>query len=160
MRFRHSLAIAAVLSAALAAGASAQQQKKPATQKKATTHATTHAATAKTVAAMKPAATTKAAAPVKAAPAAKAHAAPVAAVNRIPAMSESKPGLLKQAKVTPDNARAAALKDVAGRITRQRIEERGGKLVYAFWIRPDKAARSRTVLVDANTGAVVKGKMQ
>ncbi|MBX6365517.1 MAG: PepSY domain-containing protein [Gemmatimonadetes bacterium] len=130
MQFRYALAIAALLSGALAAGASAQQPQKQSTV------------------AAKPAAT----APAQG----KAHASHATATSHAPSITEAKPGLLKQATVTPEAARATAEKEVQGRLVRQRIEERGGKLVYAFWIRPAKATHSTTVLVDAKTGQVVK----
>ena len=72
-------------------------------------------------------------------------------------IKEEKPGLLAQATVTPDSARAVALRAVAkgGKIAAAEIEEEGGKLVYSFDIKIPKKKGIDEVLVDAKTGKVV-----
>lgn len=71
-------------------------------------------------------------------------------------VKEEKPGLLARAKVTPDSARAIALRAVAkgGKIAAAEIEEEGGKLVYSFDIKIPRKKGIDEVLVDAMTGKV------
>ena len=71
-------------------------------------------------------------------------------------IKEEKPGLLARAKVTPDSARATALRAVAkgGKIAAAEIEEEGGKLVYSFDIKIPRKKGIDEVLVDAMTGKV------
>ena len=72
-------------------------------------------------------------------------------------IKEEKPGLLARATVTPDSARAIALRAVAkgGKIAAAEIEEEGGKLVYSFDITIPRKKGIDEVLVDARTGKVV-----
>ena len=71
-------------------------------------------------------------------------------------IKEEKPGLLARAQVTPDSARAIALRAVAkgGKIASAEIEEEGGKLVYSFDIKIPRKKGIDEVLVDAMTGEV------
>lgn len=72
-------------------------------------------------------------------------------------IKEEKPGLLARATVTPDSARAIALRAVAtgSRIRAAEIEEEDGKLVYSFDIKVPKKKGIDEVLVDAASGKVV-----
>lgn len=83
-------------------------------------------------------------------------AATVAAQQTAQGMKEEKPGLLAQAKITPDSARAVALARVAnGTIREQEIEVEHGRLVYSFDIAQPNRPGVEEVLVDATTGRVV-----
>jgi hypothetical protein len=62
--------------------------------------------------------------------------------------------LLKQATVTPDQARETAQAAVAGDIEEEELEKEHGKLVFSFDIRNAKGTITE-VQVDAKTGAVV-----
>lgn len=64
------------------------------------------------------------------------------------------PKLLKQATVTPDQARQTAQATAAGNIEEEELEKEHGKLVYSFDIRNTKGTITE-VQVDAKTGAVV-----
>ena len=69
------------------------------------------------------------------------------------------PKLAKQAKITMDEARATALKQVAGKIEGEELEKEGGKLLYSFDIRTDKGTITE-VQVDAKTGKVLSAKQE
>ncbi len=71
-------------------------------------------------------------------------------------MKEEKPGLLKQATITPDEARKTALAQVRnGSIAEEEIEMEDGKLAYSFDIKVPGQTGIEEVLVDAKTGAVI-----
>jgi len=75
------------------------------------------------------------------------------------AMKEAKPGLLAQAKIKPDSARAIALARVpSGNVHMQEIERERGRLVYSFDVAQANKSGYQEVLVDANTGRVVSVK--
>ena len=57
-------------------------------------------------------------------------------------------------KVTAEQAKAAALKSVAGRVTSVDIEKKKGKYVYVVEIRT-RAGAEKDVLVDIDTGQVL-----
>jgi uncharacterized membrane protein YkoI len=62
--------------------------------------------------------------------------------------------LLKQATVTPDQARQTAQATVSGDIEEEELEKEHGKLVFSFDIRNAKGTITE-VQIDAKTGAVV-----
>ena len=69
---------------------------------------------------------------------------------------EQKPGLLKQAKITPDAAEATALAQVpGGKVAAREIETEKGVLVYSFDLKEAGKEGYQEVTVDATTGAVV-----
>ena len=71
-------------------------------------------------------------------------------------VKEQKPGLLKQAKITPQAAEATAAAQVpGGKVTHREIENEKGVLVYAFDLKETGKAGYQEVTVDATTGAVV-----
>ena len=75
-------------------------------------------------------------------------------------MKEAKPGLLKKAKITSENAAATAQALVPkGKLAGAEIEEENGKLVYSFEFKTDGKTGSDEVLVDALTGKQV-GKVE
>lgn len=75
------------------------------------------------------------------------------------AMKEAKPGLLAQAKIKPDSARAVALARVPNStVHMQEIERARGRLVYSFDLAQPNKAGYQEVLVDARSGKVVSVK--
>lgn len=71
-------------------------------------------------------------------------------------MKEEKPGLLKQATVTPDSARRMALALVpTGRIKSEEIEVEDGRLAYSFDITVPGKRGVEEILIDARTGVVI-----
>ena len=71
-------------------------------------------------------------------------------------IKEAEPGLLAQAKITPDVARTTALGRVKGGVIKsEEIEMEGGKLVFSFDVKVPGKSGIQEVLVDAITGAVV-----
>ncbi len=78
------------------------------------------------------------------------------ATSTTPQVKEAKPGLLRQATITPEAATRTAMQQVTnGQIQEAEIEQEHGKLVYSY----DLKVRGKTgideVLVDAKTGALV-----
>ena len=72
-------------------------------------------------------------------------------------VKEEHPGLLSQAKVTPDSARRVALARVAGgKIQSGEIENEDGMLIYSFDIKVQGKEGIEEVHVNAMTGAFVK----
>ncbi len=72
-------------------------------------------------------------------------------------VSEEKPGMLKQAKVTPEAALATAQAKVpGGTLKESEIEKEDGKLVFVFSFTQKGKKGEDEVLVDAMTGALVK----
>jgi hypothetical protein len=69
-------------------------------------------------------------------------------------VTEARPGLLAQARVGAAAARRAALAGARGTVVSQRIEKRGGRLLYLIRLQPARGP-ARNVFVDAGTGAVV-----
>ncbi len=71
-------------------------------------------------------------------------------------IKEEKPGLLKQAKITPDAAEATAMTQVpGGKVAAREIETEKGVLVYSFDVKETGKEGYQEVTVDATTGAVV-----
>ncbi len=72
-------------------------------------------------------------------------------------VTEEKPGLLKQAKISADAALASARAKVPGGVFKSaEIEKEDGKLVYSFNFTTKGKPGEDEVLVDALTGAVIK----
>lgn len=72
-------------------------------------------------------------------------------------VSEEKPGLLKQAKVSADAAlESAKAKVPGGTFKSAEIEREDGKLLYSFSFTTKGKPGEDEVLVDAMTGAVLK----
>jgi len=72
-------------------------------------------------------------------------------------VKEEKPGLLKQAKITPEAALATASAKVPGTTFKgAEIEREDGKLLYVFSFTKAGAKREDEVLVNALTGALHK----
>src|SRR5262245_5797152 len=71
-------------------------------------------------------------------------------------VKEAKPGLMKQAKVTPADAQKTALSKVSGGTVKSaELEREHGKLVYSFDIKVAGKSGVEEVMVDAQTGALV-----
>lgn len=71
------------------------------------------------------------------------------------AVKESEPGLLRQAKVSPDSARRLALSRVpGGKVVESEIEREHGALIYSFDIKVAGHEGIEEVNVDAGTGVV------
>jgi hypothetical protein len=69
---------------------------------------------------------------------------------------EASPGLLKQAKITPDAAEQTALGAVpGGTVSSRMIMKEKGTLVYVFNIKTSGKEGYDRVTVDANTGSLV-----
>ena len=82
--------------------------------------------------------------------------AQTAAQPATPQVKEAKPGLLKQATITPDAATRTAMQKVPnGQIQEAEIEQEHGKLVYSYDVKVPGKSGIDEVLVDAKTGAVV-----
>ena len=72
-------------------------------------------------------------------------------------VKEEKPGLLKQAKITPAAATQTALaKFPSGSVVSGELEQEGGKLIYSFDIQQEGVKGIEEVHVDAISGAVIK----
>ena len=72
-------------------------------------------------------------------------------------VKESKPGLLKQAKVSPEKALKTALKSVKGAALKEaEIEVEGGKLIYSFDLTSSPSGGAWEANVDAKTGKLIK----
>jgi uncharacterized membrane protein YkoI len=72
-------------------------------------------------------------------------------------VTEEKPGLLKQAKVTPETATATAqAKFPTGTIKSGELEKEDGKLIYSFDIQLPGVKGTEELHVDAATGVVIK----
>ena len=88
--------------------------------------------------------------------AALASLATVAGAQATATMKEETPGLLAQAKISPEAARTTALARVKGStIKEEEIEKEGGKLVYAFDLKVAGKSGIEEVLIDAVTGKIV-----
>lgn len=71
-------------------------------------------------------------------------------------VKEEKPGLLRQATITPEAAVRTALAEVPnGKIESAEIEKEDGKLVYSFDIKVAGQRGVEEVLIDAQTGKLV-----
>ena len=69
---------------------------------------------------------------------------------------EDKPGLLKQAKVTCDDAKKSALAKVpGGKVKSSELEVEKGRLVWSFDLVSEGKAGVEEVQNDAKTGAIV-----
>jgi uncharacterized membrane protein YkoI len=94
-------------------------------------------------------------APPKPAPP-KPHTSAVATHQPAHRVHEAKPGLLKQAKITPEAAEQTALSgEPGGTVTSRKIEMEKSVLVYAFNVKTTGKTGYDVVTVDANTGGVV-----
>src|SRR6478609_5105219 len=72
------------------------------------------------------------------------------------ALKQESPGLLAQAKISPDSARAIARHRIPGGVIHSsELEREGGKLVYSFDIKVAGKKGVDEVLVDAMTGRIV-----
>jgi hypothetical protein len=88
-----------------------------------------------------------------------AMGSPVLAAQSV-RMAESKPGLLKQAKITADSAFAVAKAALPkATISSAEIEQENGKLIYSFDMKTAGKSGIDEVNVDALTGKLV-GKVQ
>lgn len=73
-----------------------------------------------------------------------------------PALKQERPGLLVQARVTPDSARAIARRAVPGAtIQSAELENEDHKLIYSFDMKVPGRAGIEEVNIDALTGAIV-----
>jgi uncharacterized membrane protein YkoI len=71
-------------------------------------------------------------------------------------VKETKPGLLKKAKITPDSAIAVAkAKLPKATLDAGEIEEEGGKLIYSFDFKTPGKSGIDEVNIDAMTGKLV-----
>lgn len=71
-------------------------------------------------------------------------------------LKQDRPGLLAQAKITPDSARAIARRTVPGAtIQSGEIENEDHKLIYSFDMKVPGKSGIEEVNIDALTGAVV-----
>ena len=71
-------------------------------------------------------------------------------------MREEEPGLLAQATIGPDSARAIARRRIpGGRIVKAEIEREHNTLVYSIILRVEGKEGVDEVLIDAKTGAIV-----
>lgn len=74
----------------------------------------------------------------------------------MPIVKEAKPGLLRQATITPDAATRTAMQQVTnGQIQEAEIEQEHGKLVYSYDVKVPGKSGIDEVLVDAKTGTIV-----
>jgi uncharacterized membrane protein YkoI len=88
-----------------------------------------------------------------------AAGAPILAAQGVK-VTESKPGLLKNAKITPDSAIAIARARLPkATINAAEIEQENGKLIYSFEMKTAGKSGIDEVNVDAMTGKLV-GKVQ
>lgn len=72
------------------------------------------------------------------------------------ALKQESPGLLAQARISPDSARAIARHRIPGGVIQSsELEREGGKLVYSFDIKVAGKKGIEEVLVDAMTGRIV-----
>ena len=82
--------------------------------------------------------------------------AALAAQATAPALKQERPGLLAQARVTPDSARAIARRAVPGAtIQSAELENEDHKLIYSFDMKVPGRSGIEEVNVDALSGAVV-----
>jgi uncharacterized membrane protein YkoI len=71
-------------------------------------------------------------------------------------ITEEKPGLLKQAKVTPEAATTTALARVpGGKLRSGEIEKEDGRLIYSLVIKVEGKQGLEEVNIDAMSGVVV-----
>ena len=68
--------------------------------------------------------------------------------------SKNRAKLVRQAKITMDQARAFALARVSGKIENEELEKEDGRLIYSFDIRNEKGTITG-VEIDAKTGEVI-----
>ena len=61
------------------------------------------------------------------------------------------------ARITIEDARARAVREVPGSVLEEKLEREGGQFAYSFEIRPNGTAANsnREVNIDANNGSVV-----
>ncbi|MDP1861281.1 MAG: PepSY domain-containing protein [Gemmatimonadaceae bacterium] len=82
--------------------------------------------------------------------------ATVAGAQATATMKEETPGLLAQAKISPEAARTTALARVkGGTIKEEEIEKEDGRLVYSFDVKVAGKSGIEEVLIDAVTGKIV-----
>ncbi len=77
------------------------------------------------------------------------------AQTQTPKKSKIPPALRKDAKISVEEARAAALKKAPGVIDEEELEKEHGKLVYSFDIRPAGRKDITEVQVNAINGSIV-----
>jgi uncharacterized membrane protein YkoI len=74
-------------------------------------------------------------------------------------ITEEKPGLMQQAKLTPDSAmKIAAARVPGGHVVKGELEEEDGRLIYSLDVKVDRKNGIEEVWVDARTGEVVSVK--
>jgi uncharacterized membrane protein YkoI len=82
-------------------------------------------------------------------------AAPVARAQAVP-VKEARPGLLSQAKITPDSAtRVAQARLPKAKVQQAEIEVEDGRLIYSFDMKVPGKSGIEEVQVDAKTGALL-----
>lgn len=82
--------------------------------------------------------------------------AALAAQDSVPPLKEERPGLLAQARVSPDSALAVARRAVPGaRVRSAELEREHGRLVYSYDLKLPGRRGIEEIQVDAMTGAVV-----
>ncbi len=69
---------------------------------------------------------------------------------------DNQAALQAQAKITPDQAKQAALAKVPGTVVSANLEDENGKAVYTVIVTPSSGGSNQDVKVDAVTGNVVK----
>ena len=85
-----------------------------------------------------------------------ATAATASAQQPLPKMQEDAPGLLAQAKISPDSATKLALAKVPGGMIMERgIEKEKGTLLYSFDMKVKGKSGIEEVQINALTGAVI-----
>lgn len=81
----------------------------------------------------------------------------VIAATGVSAQEKQDANLVRQAKITLEQAREIAQKKAAGKIESEELEREHGKLIYSFDIRNSKGTITE-VQVDAKTGKLVSVK--
>jgi uncharacterized membrane protein YkoI len=83
-------------------------------------------------------------------------AAPLAVRAQAVPVKEARPGLLSQAKITPDSAtRIAQARLPKAKVQQAEIEVEDGRLIYSFDMKMPGKSGIEEVQVDAKTGAVL-----
>jgi len=66
--------------------------------------------------------------------------------------------LAQQARISPDQARAAAVASVPGTVQATRLERERGQVVYEVTVQPAAGGQAMDVQVDATNGSVLKSE--
>jgi hypothetical protein len=75
-----------------------------------------------------------------------------------PARIEIKAGMEGRARITPNRAKAIALRRVPGQIAGGELHAENGRAVYDIKVLPDKKKTYSRVIIDARTGRVLSVK--